>query len=445
LILIVLLIPLTTAATEPPKVLTLKEALQTAWDNNSSLIKAANQSETAQLDLQLARRSLLPDLSASASTNLSESKSYNPQTNITTGESSQGVNASLRSQLNLFNGFKDVNSIKRAGLERSMSDLYLSQAQLSLVQQVIAQYINVIIATENIGIEEENLNAQRSLLSRVEAMYEAGSVSQTDVLQQKADIAQAELKLLSAQRSYRAGKLSLTQVMGVSPGFDFTIHAPRLDAILPVMSRWADSLAFSGNLTDTPDLQAQRLAVKVSRLQLRIARGGALPSASASVTYGTSYSDRTEALDFARQFWDVNPSLSAGLSLSLPVFDRSVVAAGAQKAKLQLRNEELALRDLELNRQLQLKQAFLDWETAVKQRQAAAAQADFAAQSLEAVQARYELGAANYTELSQSRAKNVQAAVDLLLAEWNLTLKFLDIAYLGGGLRETANLLTAEK
>jgi len=398
---------------EKERIITLTEAITIATEHNTALLMLHNQTATEHFDLTSAKMRFLPDLSGTVSSSAAESRYYNSPDDKTRTHSNKNLSASIRSQIDLFNGFADVANLERSRLLVIAGNLSYDYASQTLINQVVAQFVDLIVSEENVRIARENLSAQQQLLERVNAMYQAGNQSITDVLRQKADIAQAELNLLTAEQNYQVSIIRLSETMGDDLGAAPVAQGPPIDAIMPLIKGWVDSLSGGYDLMRKPDLQARAAMVSASQQELKGAKGGFFPSLSASLNYGSSYGSDIPPADFNRQFFDARPSFSAGVSLSIPLFDRGVVRTGVEKARLQIMNQKLTLRNLELTAELGLRNALLDFATALKQRESAAAQFDYARQSQEAVQARYEVGAATYTDLSQSRAQFVQASGDL--------------------------------
>jgi outer membrane protein len=83
---------------------------------------------------------------------------------------------------------------------------------------------------------------------------------------------------------------------------------------------------------------------------------------------------------------------------------------------------------------LEVRRAYLDQQSARDQLAAAEAQLDAARQAVDAVQKRYQAGAATLVELTQSHAQQTQAASAVVTARYNLVLQQSLMAYHTGEL-----------
>ena len=182
-------------------------------------------------------------------------------------------------------------------------------------------------------------------------------------------------------------------------------------------------------LTKRADIKAQKMQIDAAQKQIRVARAEYWPSLSLSANAGSSYSSLYEFGDFSYQFFDSKPNATIGLSLSIPIFDRSRTENSIAQANIQLANERLTLEHLKQEVTFQVQQAVLDYQMAMKQLKVAEAQLRFARQALEVAEERYNVGASTLVELSQSRAQYVEATNDRVKTHYNLLLNRVAIDY----------------
>lgn len=417
--------------------MTLSEVIQTALSDNIDLKQSSNQSASYELSLIQAKADFYPAMSASVSLSRDYKMSHEVDIEDQTGAL---MRASLSSSLNLFNGFRDITAYEKARLEYASTKKNFDYQRQSIILTAINRFTEVVLKEELIGIEEENLETQRLQLDRIEAFYKAGNRPVSDVLQQKADISQAELGLLTARRDYQISYLQLLKILGREPTGDVKFVAPPLDSFISLIIGADSDLPIDIVFSQRSDMEAQKLHRLALEKDIKAARSALLPSASLSANVGSSYLNSSSAAGFADQFIDTNPSLGIGLSVSIPLFDRFQTKTSIEQARIKLSDQKLNVENLRLSIRLEIEQALLDYETAIKQREAAQAQLKYTEQALEASQARYEVGASTYTELSQVRAQYVSAANDRAQADWNLLLKYVAICYCRGNIDAAVKL-----
>jgi len=355
------------------------------------------------------------------------------------------MSASIRSSINLFNGFSDRATLKAVGYQLSATQQTRNQTRQNVIYQIATRYLNAMVTTEQVRIEEENISSITGQLTRMEALQKAGNRSMVDLLQIRADLASAEFRLLTARSANQNAKNQLILAMGVMDiSNDFSLLTPAIAVSADSLNRLLGILTQDSSLSSKPDIQAQKASISSAEEALTSARGGLYPSLSLSLSYGSSYRSNSTGI-FSDQFIDNNPSFSTGLTLSYPIFDRFSTKLGHAKARIRLENERLSLQDKEITARLQLRQALLDYNSAVQQKQSAQLQVDYVQQALDAMTARYNSGGATYTELSTARNQFVRATGEKIQADYNLLVKLFNIAYSNGEIDQAVEFITAKE
>jgi outer membrane protein len=185
---------------------------------------------------------------------------------------------------------------------------------------------------------------------------------------------------------------------------------------------------------------------------IREAKSGRLPTLSLSGGAGTSYSSqRSELLpDMTRQkvpFSDQladNRSGSMSLSLSIPLFDRFATRTNVHRAKISYENSQLDLDNLRQNVALEVRQAYLDYQTAAKRLDVTEIQLRSAQQAEAVEQERYNVGASTLVELTQARATLVDSESQRAQAIFQFVFQSRVIDYYLGVLNPTDLVLPAQ-
>lgn len=441
---IILLVGVNTAFSQNLKRMTLRSAVQYALNRNLDIKQSRNRVTSSALSVNRSKAAFYPGLSASISTDRQYGKTYNQVDGSVENQSDGSLNAGLSSGINLFNGFYDISSLRKAEYEYHAAEETCNYQVQSVVYETVKAFIQVVRNRELIGISKENLENQRAQLERIEALYTAGSSSITDLFQQRADIAQVELNLINAEREYEVSVLSLLKIMGIQPEEDVEFAAPALEPIISRVLQSDIQQPVDSVLSQRADISAQQFQIRAAEQSIQSARSGLLPTLSLSGSLGTSYRNSSSPGDFSDQFFDVNPSFSVGLTMSIPLFDRSQTKTSVEEARIQLSNEQFQVEQQILNIHLEIEQARVDFQIAVKQREVAQVKLEFTGKALEASQARYDVGSSTYTELSQVRAQHTQAAGERVQADWNLVQKFAVVLFYKGNINLLLDYLDQE-
>jgi outer membrane protein len=416
--------------------ITLGDAISISLEKNLELMESSNQVETSKVALQQKKHNFLPDLTLSASGSKRSGARYDQLKDRIEDTTSDVMNTDAKSSLTLFNGFENVAGLAQARFDLNASKGYLKRQKEYTIFETISRFLQAVMYSELVSIEKENLTTQQNQLDKIEEFFKYGKRPVTDVLQQRADIAQAELNVVNVERDFAISKMNLLEIMGVRSDRDISLIQPRQDTLIQNLLDSSSEITFESVLANRADFQAQKMQIESAREEVRVAKSGYWPSLDLSLSAGSNYNSENEYLEFSEQYYDLNPYESAGLYLTIPVFDQYRTKHNVKQARIRLYDQELALEKRKIEIQNELQKARLDLQTAIKQRESAQAQLEYASEALKAAEARYDLGFITYVELSQMRAEKMSASYNRVDADYNLLIKGMAVKYYQGEIEE---------
>jgi outer membrane protein len=186
------------------------------------------------------------------------------------------------------------------------------------------------------------------------------------------------------------------------------------------------------SVLDRPDLLAQQFRLDAAKQGIRVAQSGRKISVNASANLRTSHSSNNQLGNFGAQFFENQPDVSGGLSVSLPVFDRRRTETNIVRAKLQRDQEELDMADLMQAAETDFRLALLNFNSTKLQLKASKELLSSAEVALEAEQARYNAGAATLLDVTTLQSTRLDAAVSVEESRFDLFVNRLDIALQDG-------------
>ncbi|NTW74948.1 MAG: TolC family protein, partial [Chlorobiaceae bacterium] len=284
---------------------------------------------------------------------------------------------------------------------------------------------------ELLGIAQENLKSSNDLLTLTDRQYQIGLKSMTDLYQQQAEVASNALTAIKAENQSRKSLSELLRRLRIDPMTPIDIEpVDTSTSISPSTPGDADSLA-TLSLGRRADLEAGRLETEALRWQTRKAAGNRLPKLDLALSVN---SDATSYLNYngtnlTGYYPPVSKQLENGvgysvaLNLSWTIFDGFLTRYSVESAKLAWLNRRLDFEELKDGIVLDLRQVTGDYRAAFIQIDAARASARAAGSAYNAVQRKYELGAAGFVELSAARATLFNARSGLTQATYNLALQ----------------------
>lgn len=413
--------------------ITFEEALRLALRRNLAIQQAANERERSEVGLASARSNFLPDLNLSVGASRDYGRNFVLDEGRLVNQITHYFNSSISANLNLFNGFRDLNSVAQARFQVAASELNYARQRETVLFNVVSTFLSLIEAQEQVRIQEENLAAQQALLDQIEAFVQVGSRPVADLYQQQAQVANAELELINARRNQQLQEANLIQLLQLDPFGTYAFVIPKVDTQALGTQTYEVQTLLQAALERRSDLQALEKQIQAAEYSVRVARSTYWPTISLRASYGSSYTDLA-GISFQDQFFGRNRRGSIGLSLTFPIFDRFTTRHNVQRARIELENSQLQLQQLRQEIAMQVRQAYLDYEAARQQYKAAQAQLQAARQALAAMQERYNVGSATLVELTQARATYVRAESDLVRARYTLVFRQKLIDYYIGTL-----------
>ncbi len=211
----------------------------------------------------------------------------------------------------------DIFGGKARGIEADLAyadyqRFQLEATYLSLTANVVTTAISDASYAAQIRVTEEQIEGQRQLVALLEQQFALGAVSNSDVLTQKAQLAQTIATLPPLQKSRAQNRNQLMAYLGRLPGQDKGEGVPlanlRLPRDLPVT---VPSLL----VRQRPDIRAAESQVHQASANVGVATANMLPNVTLSASGGSS------ALALSSLYGPQTTAWSVAASVTGPIFD----------------------------------------------------------------------------------------------------------------------------
>lgn len=422
------------AAAGSQRQITFSDAVQIALRQNITLKQAENARELSGMSVEQQRNQLFPSLSFSTGTSQNFGRTFNQTEGRIVDRSTQSLSAGLSSNVTLFNGFQNTSLLKQARFSENASVSELERSRQTIVFTVAANFLSLVTLQEQSVVQQQSLAAQQALAEQIQLMVDNGVRSIADLYQQQAAVASARSTIVGATRAVELAKVDLIQTLQLDAAQSYEFVAPVFDTSGTDAAFVLEELLATA-FADRADLNAEQSRVDAADQARSTAGASRWPSANLSMGYNSNYSSATDA-SIGQQFGD-RRSGSLGLSFSIPLFDRGASSIAVQQATIQAANARLAYERQKQTVSLEVRRAFLDYQSALDQLVATTAQLRAADLALSMTEERYRVGVSNLVELTQSRAAQVAAASALVNARYNLVFQRALMTYYTGELQPT--------
>ena len=401
----------------------LQTCIDYALQQNITIRKNKLNAESAEVDVKTAKAALFPSLSASMSQRIvnrpnSESGTIISGDNITSSQSKTSYNGTYGIDANwtLYNGSKRLNTIKQQQLNNRIADLNVAQSENSIEESIAQIYIQILYAAESVKVNESTLEVSKAQYERGKVLYEAGSIAQSDLAQLEAQVSTDKYQLVTAQATLQDYKLQLKQLLELDGEQEMNLYLPELgdeNVLVPLPSK---TDVYRSALAMRPEIEAGRLNVETSELDIKIARAGYIPSLSLSAGIGTTNANGND-FTFSEQVKQ-NWNNSLGITLSIPIFNNRQTKSAVQKAQIQKLSSELDLLDSQKTLYKTIENLWLDANSAQQRYAAAIEQLKSTQISYNLVQEQFNLGMKNTVELLTEKNNLLSAQQETLQAKY---------------------------
>jgi len=412
------LVALPALGDEPRRVLGLDEALATARAQQPQLRQAHASTEQAQAQADVAKSGLLPQIGGTGAYQRATGNFVLRPGSLPNSINTRNVNASWDtapfytfglSATQLLWDFRATSSTWRAGQASAASQAATERATLlQVLTSVRNAFFQARAARGLVTVAVDTLANRERHLGQVEAFVEVGTQPEIALAQARADRANAQYQLITAQNGYETTKAQLNQAMGVEGPTDYDVSDEMLP---PMLGEDQDTQALLDEaLAARPEMAAAAEAVRAQELLVKANRAEYLPTVSAS----TGFTDA--GTQVSNLVWNWN----AALNVSVPIFRGGQTGAQVQVARWQLEGLKAQADILRQQIRLDVDQARL----AVRAAKAALSSADDALvnarEQLRLAEGRYETGVGNIIELDDAQVALTSASQQKVQAEYNL-------------------------
>jgi outer membrane protein TolC len=383
-------------------------------------------------------------------------------TRVTSNSGFQTVSPALNSGFqfkmtqHLLQGFGfagNTRFIRIAKNNRELSDVAFRLQITTTVDQIENMYWDLVYAYENLRVKEESLTFSQKTLSDTKKQVEIGSLAPIEAVRAQSTVAADQQALTVARTNLQLEQLVMKNALSRTlhdptlAGADViptsTMEVPETEQIQPTEE------LVNQALRHRPELVESRISLRSQEYSNQALRSGLLPTLDLFAYYGGSglggaqnpagicqsraqtFCASPNPVPQLSQF-PLAPSTSytatlnqlvnstapdkgMGLQLNIPLRNRAAQAVQV-RGELEYRQAQMALQQTENRVSIEVRQA----QFAVEQNQASVASAkaavDYAQQSLDAEQKKYQFGTSTTTAVLQTRSALATAESTLMSA-----------------------------
>lgn len=423
-----------TIRAQNPSQLTFEEAIRIGMERNVLIKQQQNQLEVNQTQKAASFGAFLPSVNVTTTFQRQEGQQPNTLNGDLEDLKTNYFGSQINGNLNLFNGLRGINAIGQANNQLMAQSYLVKRTQQDVLNTLATQYLQVLLDQELLKIAEENLKSQTALRDQMQGFFDVGVRAITDLYNQDALMKGAQVAHIRARNALQNDKALLAQTLQLDPAQDFEVVYPTTKNDVGYFQNMSLDSLVNIAMKNRADLEQLKYQVKANQYSYKSFASGFLPSLSLFANYGSFYYSLIPE-GFSTQFRTLNPSLSYGANLTIPIFSRMQNRTQRATSLLQYKNAELNRQNLEKTVKLDVQRARANLLNAVENLEASQSQYQAGELALKTQRESYELGISAQVALAQANQTYVSGAAAKAQAEVTLIFQRIMMEYSLGTLK----------
>ncbi len=401
-------------AFDVPAALNLQYALEFALDNSFAIRQAKERLKQQDGVLVEVSASRLPNLTGTAH----YSRNDPELAGADFGGADRSWNISIRATQLLFAGGGVTATVRSQQLAREAAVLAMQAVVNDVLLEVRTRFYAVLVSRERIKVQEQNIELLRRQLQDVKNRFEAGTVSNFEVLRAEVALANAQPALITARNNIRTAIDDLRQSLGfVSATPPNLTKTPEFLGALdyrPVGYDLASALASARE--QRPELQRLRLLESAAEEAVKASRAGYFPAISLFSSYDGRKDPRSNAFSDTLHGW------TAGLQASWNIFDGRATAGQVIQARSLLDQTKLATASSQLAVDVEVRRAVNSLQEATELAEASVKVVEQAEEAVRLANARFSAGTATQLDVLAAQTDLTTARLNQLEANFRFNV-----------------------
>ncbi|MBQ5396572.1 MAG: TolC family protein [Alistipes sp.] len=389
------------AQQDAPLVLTLEQALEIALSENPTVKIADKTIEAKKYAKRGTYAALWPDISASGAWqhNIQKPTFHIMGQTMKVG-TMNNVNAGVTAAMPLINA-QLWKSLKLSAMDVELAVEQARSSRIDMIEQVSKAFYQVLLAKDSYNVYKRVYDNAVENHKIVEKRYAIGQVSEYDFIRSQVTVSNAEPNVFGAENSIVLALWQLKALLGVDLDMNVDCAGSLADYEVDMTSQ----INMDGTLAENSAMRQLDIQERMLEQALKLKRAANLPSLAASINYQFTAMDESFALAHYR--W--NPSSTAALSLSIPIFSGGKRRADINQAKIDLSNIQLQRENTERQLRTAIMSYYSNMQTNLKQYHASSQNIATAKRGYDISVKRYEVGGGTLVDVDNSQLAYTQA------------------------------------
>lgn len=395
---------------------TFDQCLKQAVGNNILLKISENEEQKAAYSHTESQWAIAPSVYASANANMNFKRATDQNNQISSGNS-YNMNYGVGAQMTLFAGLQLKNQMSMAKFNKLACGQGTQSAMNSLIVNVASLYATTLYQKALAEVADSIFENNMCERTRIANKVTVGQLQRADLSEIDATVSTSKLNCARSHNNFNLSLLQLAQAIELEANDGFDVAQTDFDLIEPYSVDIAVDSIYNLACANYPDVLQCEYELSYYQSALKVAKGAAHPTLTASASLGSSYYSSAMGADsltvpFSEQARNYS-SPSVGLSLNIPIFNGRSHEMQIKRSKVDVQNAMYRLENKKKSIRKEIEEAILLLNSYYLEYESALANVSFVEQSYDAYRQRYKLGLVTTTEFvtMQNQLANAKAAM----------------------------------
>ncbi|MFD1256370.1 TolC family protein [Mucilaginibacter terrae] len=384
--------------------LTLKEAVETALQNNYDIRLSRNTSTIAKNNVTIGNARMLPTVTGSYTQSNSIQSTTQTRSDSTVNRISNanntGSNYGVSLNWTIFDGFNMFATYDEFKQRDKLGQVRLQDTIQRTVSAVINGYYDLVNQQKQIEALRGVIDISRKQIRYATDRFEAGRVARLEVYTAQVALNTDTTTLISQEQTYKASKIELNRLLSRNPQTEFNVA----DTII-VDTKIILADIINQAQTQNPTILSASINKRLSEINLKQIRATRYPQIS--VNTGYQFNNSTNPAGFAQV--QNSRGLNYGLAATINIFDGFNQWRRERNAKLQIDNSQLNYEQTRLEIEAQISNLFSSYLSGLQLIKVGQSNVELARKSLEISLEKYRLGSITPLEIREAQRNYLNA------------------------------------
>jgi outer membrane protein len=441
----------------------LRQCIDYAQKHNINLKQASINNEINKNNTLQSKASILPSINMGAQHNYNFGQTIDRFTNTFANTQVLSQNFFVSSNVVLWSGLSQYNNIKANEYNYLSSVENYKQLQNDLSLNIANAYISVIFAEELLKISQNQSKITIEQLERTQKLVNAGSIAKSIEYDIKAQLANEQVNVITAENNLSLSLLNLKQLMNFDSITNFAIARPVIEISENNLLTENVQTIYETGLKTQPSIKGGEYSLLSAEKALAASKGRISPTLSFNASMGTGtsglakdilgfnyagyqisgitnkgdsvYSPVTEVITRKTSFEDQfknNVNKIIGFTLNIPIYNGLQNYTSVKNAKLSALNAQFNQELSKQNLYKTIVQAYVSAKASLNKYTATKLSVDAAYESFKYAQQKFDAGVISAFDFSVSKNRLFTAESNLLQAKYDYIFKLKVLDYYQG-------------